>query len=73
MEEVAVFSLNNLQSSSLTFFGVLVPGTTLLLFAIKCSLALVIPPFITFPSNYIQLHLSLIHRLDDKVIFVECS
>jgi len=49
MEEVAVFSLNNFQSYSLTFFGVLVQATTLFFFAIKCSLALVIPAFITFP------------------------
>jgi len=45
---MTAFSLNDFQSSSLKFFGVLVQGETLPFFVVKCSLVLVIPPFVTF-------------------------
>jgi len=63
MEDVAVFSLNNFQSSSLTFCGGLVQGATFPFFVIKCSWALITPRFITFPQ---QLHI-VVFRLDSSI------
>jgi len=48
--EVVAFSLNNFQSSSLAFFRASGQGATLPFFTIRCSLALVVPPFVIFPQ-----------------------
>jgi len=60
MEEVVSFSLNNFQSSSITFCRVLVQGAMLPLFTIN-ALALVTLSFIIFHSNYTQLCLGWIY------------